>query len=79
MYASILFALIVLAIEPRVVIAQEFLGKPCDNATEFKCKTSTLCVPKIWICDGTVSKFPSFPLFHAVYMVKNVGFDHELS
>ena len=65
MYASILFALIVIAIEPRVV-----LGKLCDNATEFKCKTSTLCVSKYWICDGEVSKFPSFSLFHTVYIVR---------
>ena len=32
----------------------DFLLKPCDNATEFQCKTSTLCVPKYWLCDGTV-------------------------
>ena len=62
MYASILFALIVIAIEPRVVIAQESLGKPCDNATEFKCSTSTLCVPKDWICDGKVSKFDKYQI-----------------
>ena len=33
----------------------EFLFKPCDNATEFQCQTSSLCVPKYWLCDGTVS------------------------
>ena len=33
----------------------EFLFKPCDNATEFQCTTSSLCVPKYWLCDGTVS------------------------
>ena len=32
----------------------EFLFKPCDNATEFQCTTSSLCVPKYWLCDGTV-------------------------
>jgi hypothetical protein len=31
----------------------EFLFKPCDNATEFQCTTSSLCVPKYWLCDGT--------------------------
>ena len=31
------------------------LFKQCDNKTEFKCRISQLCVPKYWLCDGTVS------------------------
>merc|ERR1712168_1471281 len=28
------------------------LFKPCDNASEFQCKTNYLCVPNYWLCDG---------------------------
>ena len=39
------------------VISQPLSGlyKPCDNETEFTCRSSFLCVPKYWKCDGTVS------------------------
>lgn len=29
--------------------------RACDNATEFQCNKTVLCVPKYWLCDGVVS------------------------
>ena len=34
--------------------------RPCDNATEFHCNKTVLCVPKYWLCDGTVGFFRNF-------------------
>ena len=66
----------------------EFLWKPCDNATEFQCKTSTLCVPKYWLCDGMVKysincKYPSFFLssarkFSNFTILKTVSFNQKV-
>ena len=38
--------------------------KACDNTTEFQCKTSSLCVPKYWLCDGTVSTYFPFCIYY---------------
>ena len=29
----------------------------CDNSTEFQCKSTNLCLPKSWVCDGRVSTY----------------------
>jgi len=39
-------------LENKTIRNHALLFKPCDNSSEFQCKTTFLCVPNYWLCDG---------------------------